>query len=92
LIFDLDPAEDVEFEAVKDAARDVREALKRLKLLSFLKTTGGKGLHVVVPFARGPRWAEAKEFARSFSATLAKAEPDRFTINNRKDASSSLDS
>jgi bifunctional non-homologous end joining protein LigD len=85
LIFDLDPGEDVEWEAVKDAARDVREGLKKLKLVSFLKTKGGKGLHVVVPFAPGPSWTEAKQFARSFSEILAKTEPDRFTINNRKD-------
>jgi len=85
LIFDLDPAEDIEWPAVKSAARDLRDALEELGLVSFLKTTGGKGLHVVVPFASGPTWADAKRFARSFSEKLAKAEPDRFTINNRKD-------
>jgi bifunctional non-homologous end joining protein LigD len=85
LTFDLDPGEDVKWDAVKDAARDVRAGLKKLRLVSFLKTTGGKGLHVVVPFARGPSWAEAKQFARSFADVLAKAEPDRFTINSRKD-------
>ena len=54
LIFDLDPAPDVPWEAVKSAARNVRTNLKMFGLVSFLKTTGGKGLHVVVPFARGP--------------------------------------
>jgi bifunctional non-homologous end joining protein LigD len=63
LIFDLDPAPDVAWEAVQRAARDVRANLKSFGLLSFLKTTGGKGLHVVVPFARGPSWPEAKQFA-----------------------------
>lgn len=85
LIFDLDPATDVTWDAVKSAARDVRDALKKLGLVSFLKTTGGKGLHVVVPFAPGPSWAEAKAFARACADRLAKAEPDRFTINSRKD-------
>jgi len=85
LIFDLDPAPGIEWDAVKRAARDVRDALQKLGLVAFLKTTGGKGLHVVVPFARGPDWTQAKQFARAFSDTLAKAEPDRFTINNRKD-------
>jgi bifunctional non-homologous end joining protein LigD len=85
LIFDLDPADDIKWEAVKDAARDVRDALKKLGLVAFLKTTGGKGLHVVVPFTPGPSWADTKRFARAFSDTLAKAEPDRFTINARKD-------
>jgi bifunctional non-homologous end joining protein LigD len=84
LIFDLDPADDIEWDAVKSAARDVRDALQKLGLVSFLKTTGGKGLHVVVPFAPGPSWAEAKAFARTFSDRLAQAEPDRFTINSRK--------
>jgi bifunctional non-homologous end joining protein LigD len=85
LIFDLDPATDIKWDAVKGAARHLRDALDKLGLVSFLKTTGGKGLHVVVPFAPGPSWAEAKAFARTLSARLANAEPDRFTINSRKD-------
>ena len=85
VIFDLDPAPDVSWERVKEAARDVRDNLKSLGLTSFVKTTGGKGLHVVVPFRVGPSWAEAKGFARSFSDAMAKDAPDRFTINSRKD-------
>ncbi len=85
IIFDLDPAPDVTWERVKDAAREVRDNLKSLGLASLLKTTGGKGLHVVVPFKAGPSWAEAKAFARAFSDAMAKDNPDRFTINNRKD-------
>ena len=84
LIFDLDPADDIKWNDVKSAACEVRAALKRRGLVSFLKTTGGKGLHIVVPFAPGPSWAEAKAFARDFANTLATAEPDRFTINSRK--------
>lgn len=86
LIFDLDPAPDVAWDEVRRAAIDVRDNLKKLKLVSFLKTTGGKGLHVVVPFARGPGWAEVKQFARAFADAMAKDEPDRFTINSRKAA------
>jgi bifunctional non-homologous end joining protein LigD len=71
--------------AVKSAACNVRSNLKKFGLVSFLKTTGGKGLHIVVPFARGPSWAEAKQFARSFSNAMATDEPNRFTINSRKD-------
>ena len=70
---------------MKSATQHVRDALKQLGLVSFLKTTGGKGLHVVVPFAPGPAWAEAKGFARALCDVLAQAEPDRFTINSRKD-------
>jgi bifunctional non-homologous end joining protein LigD len=85
LIFDLDPGPDVEWAAVKNAARQVRTALEKLGLTSFLKTTGGKGLHVVAPFTPGPGWPETKQFARSVADALAKAEPDRYTINSRKD-------
>jgi bifunctional non-homologous end joining protein LigD len=85
LIFDLDPGPDVGWDAVKNAARQVRTALEKLGLTSFLKTTGGKGLHVVAPFTPGPGWAETKQFARSVAGELANAYPDRYTINNRKD-------
>ena len=85
LIFDLDPAPDVAWSEVKQAALDVRANLKSVGLVSLLKTTGGKGLHVVVPFARGPSWSAAKGYARGISDAMAKNEPDRFTINNRKD-------
>jgi bifunctional non-homologous end joining protein LigD len=84
VIFDLDPAPDVPWERVKDAARDVRDNLKSVGLTSFVKTTGGKGLHVVVPFKAGPSWEEAKGFARTFADAMAKDDPDRFTINSRK--------
>ena len=85
LIFDLDPAPDVAWSTVKQAAWDVRANLKKLGLASFLKTTGGKGLHVVVPFKTGPSWKLAKGFARAFSDAMAKDAPDRFTINSRKE-------
>ena len=63
----------------------MRTALEKLGLTSFLKTTGGKGLHVVAPFTPGPGWPETKQFARSVADALAKADPDRYTINSRKD-------
>jgi bifunctional non-homologous end joining protein LigD len=85
LVFDLDPAPDVKFTVVKQAARTLRGLLKELKLESFLKTTGGKGLHVVVPFEEGPGWDVVKDFSRSLSAVLVQHDPDHFTINSRKD-------
>lgn len=85
IVFDLDPAPDVRFAAVKEAARTLRGMLKELKLESFLKTTGGKGLHVVLPFEKGPDWDAVKEFSRSLVAALAQHDPAHFTLNSRKD-------
>jgi DNA ligase D len=78
IVFDLDPGEDVPFEDVIAAARDTRNRLLALGLKSFVKTTGGKGLHVVVPIARRPGWPDVKAFARSVADQLARDEPGRF--------------
>jgi bifunctional non-homologous end joining protein LigD len=59
--------------------------LKELRLESFLKTTGGKGLHVVLPFEKGPAWDAVKEFSCSLVAALAQHDPEHFTLNSRKD-------
>jgi len=75
LIFDLDPAPDVPFEAVKLAAQDLRERLRKKNLESMLKCTGGKGLHVFVPLAGKNKWAEAKSFAESVAHEMVKATP-----------------
>jgi bifunctional non-homologous end joining protein LigD len=77
LIFDFDPAPDVQFTWVVEAALAMRERLEKLGLESFLKTTGGKGLHVVAPIKREHEWPLIKEFARAV-ATATAAESDRF--------------
>jgi bifunctional non-homologous end joining protein LigD len=78
IIFDLDPHPSVAWSEVKKAARTVRDALAAIGLESFLRTSGGKGLHVVVPLAPAAPWADAKGFAEQVADTLASARPQTF--------------
>jgi bifunctional non-homologous end joining protein LigD len=75
MIFDLDPAPDVKFEIVKAAAIELKERLKKKRLESILKCTGGKGLHVTVPLAAKNTWQEVKSFAASLVDEMVKANP-----------------
>lgn len=84
LIFDLDPAPDVPFEALKLAAQDLRERLKRRGLESLLKCTGGKGLHVTVPLAGRDKWPEVKAFGAAVAAELVQAAPEAYIASMSK--------
>lgn len=78
VVFDLDPGEGVPFAEIKKAATDIRKLLEQLELESFLRVSGGKGLHVVVPLNPGCDWDLTKRFAHGFADALARSEPDRF--------------
>jgi bifunctional non-homologous end joining protein LigD len=84
VIFDLDPGPDVAWARVIAAARLTRKFLEDLELESFVRTTGGKGLHVVVPLNPGSEWPLVKEFAQGFASAMAGAHPLDFTATSTK--------
>jgi bifunctional non-homologous end joining protein LigD len=85
LVFDLDPGPGIGWSDLAAAARDVRRRLKDVNLISFLKTTGGKGLHVVVPIKPTP-WDAAKDFARGIADAMTADDPTRYTATVKKSA------
>ncbi|MFS0754891.1 DNA ligase D [Noviherbaspirillum sp. 1P10PC] len=84
MIFDLDPDADLEWKNVVEGAQLVRSLLQDIGLTSFVKTTGGKGLHVVVPLAPRHTWDEVKAFSKAVAAQLEQVLPDRFIANMSK--------
>jgi bifunctional non-homologous end joining protein LigD len=90
LIFDLDPAPDVKFDQVIAAAKELRERLAALGLKPFVKTTGGKGLHVVTPIKGSPRhkldWPTAKNFTQAVCKLMERDDPSLYTTTLSKKA------
>ena len=83
-MFDLDPDEGLDLATLKAAAVEVRDFLDDLGFTSFLKSTGGKGLHVVAPLTPKLGWDEVKAFAKAIADALVAARPDRYTANPLK--------
>lgn len=80
IVIDLDPGEGVGFDAVKQAALQVRRSFDAIGLESFALLSGGKGVHVVVPVRPEADWDHVREFTKQFAAALAEADPRRFTV------------
>ncbi len=85
MILDLDPGPGVAWSRVVDGARRLRSVLEELDLSSFVKTSGSKGLHVVVPLDRRSRWEEVRAVARAVAERLVDEAPDRFVATAAKD-------
>jgi bifunctional non-homologous end joining protein LigD len=86
VVFDLDPDEGVSVDDVRRAALDIRDKLEDLSLPTFVKTSGGKGYHVIVPLKPSVKWDKVKDFAHDFARAMEQAEPDRFTATLSKKA------
>ncbi len=84
IVIDLDPGEGVAWQKVIEAAREVRERLAGVSLEAFVKTTGGKGLHVVAPLKPGAGWEEVKAFTKGLAEAMAADAPDSFVATITK--------
>jgi bifunctional non-homologous end joining protein LigD len=86
IIIDLDPDASISWKTLAESAADVRGQLKKLGLQSFLKSTGGKGLHIVVPVEPKYDWSIIKQFAHAFAQQMEKREPSLYLTKMSKAA------
>lgn len=84
IVMDLDPDEAVTWDVMIEAAHEVRQRLEAAGLNAFIKTTGGKGLHIVAPLTPRAGWDEMKDFARSIADGMESDTPDRFIAKSSK--------
>lgn len=84
MIFDLDPDDKLDLTHVRKGVKDLKSILDELSLVSFLKTSGGKGYHIVIPFKPSASWTNFKEFAKNIATLMEDKWPDRYTTNVRK--------
>lgn len=84
MVFDLDPDEGLDLATIRQGVKDLKSLLDELHLASFLKTSGGKGYHIVVPFEPAPDWEVFHDFARNIAKTMEAKWPDRYTANVQK--------
>jgi bifunctional non-homologous end joining protein LigD len=85
LILDLDPAPGIGWAEVVEGAREVRDRLAEAGLKSWVKTTGGKGLHVVAPIRRHPTWEEVRDFSLKLAEAMVRDAPDRYLTSASKE-------
>lgn len=85
MVFDLDPSEGMDIETVRQGVRDMKKILDELSLTSFLKTSGGKGYHVVVPLNAESDWEAVRGFAKLCAQAMEERWPDRYTSNMSKE-------
>lgn len=84
LIFDLDPDEQIQLSQLRQGVRDLKKILDRLSFRSFLKTSGGKGYHIVVPLASKISWEIGKQFAQSVAIYMEQRWPEKYTSKMQK--------
>ena len=84
MVFDLDPDEGMDIKILREGVTDIKEVLDGLSLKSYLKTSGGKGYHIVVPFKPSCTWEKFHDFAKKVAYLMTQKWPDKYTDNVRK--------
>ena len=85
MTFDLDPDEKLSLEKLRQGVKYLKETLDSLNLVSFLKTSGGKGYHILLPFSSSKNWEKFNEFAKNIALLMEQKWPDLYTSNIRKE-------